>query len=273
MKNKWLNLVLLLTNKIYSKKQLVISQAGLGAVYNIFVLIILEVFLGVVSLPLYLSLKSAGVVAYLQEKGVYTKIAFDYNIRRVLTLAGVYIVAVIWATKLFVILFLPSVYGPFQLYSIRNVHPVDILSQDLVTAEIGIQTARVLKTMPRPELTSVSKISGGDFIFKGKGQPNSMVVLLLSDKQTAIYTSAVDESGNWQVDYLHNKFKLTDGNHSVIVFGYDEKLGVRSETGLEQFFKVQSSWWDVLIKNTDVLVNWSVVLIIILGVFLTILTI
>ena len=70
MKNKWLNLVLLLTNKIYTKKQLIIGQAGLGAVYNIFVLILLEIFLGIISLPLYLGLKSAAVVAFLKKRAL-----------------------------------------------------------------------------------------------------------------------------------------------------------------------------------------------------------
>jgi hypothetical protein len=273
MKNKWLNLVLLLTNKIYNKKQFIINQAGLGAVYNIFVLILLEIFLGIISLPLYLSLKSAAVVAFFEEKGAYAKINFDYNLRRVLTLTGVAIVASIWVVKLSLILFLPSVYGPLPLYSITNFRPADILFKDLVIAETGIQTARIMKTMPRPELLEVKKKSGGDFVFSGKGQPNSTVVLLLSDKQTAIYTAPVDAKGNWQVQYLHSKFKLSDGNHSVIVFGYEEKLGVRSETGMEQFFKVKSSWLDNLVKNVDVLANWSVVIIIIFGIFLTVLTI
>lgn len=273
MKNRWLNLVLLLTNKIYTKKQLIIGQAGLGAVYNIFVLILLEIFLGIISLPLYLGLKSAAVVAFFEEKGAYAKVNFDYNLRRVLTLTGVAIVASIWVVKLLLILLLPSVYGPLPLYSVTDFRPADILSKDLVTAETGIQTARVLKTMPRPELSEVKKISGGDFLFSGKGQPNSMVVLLLSDKQTAIYTAPIDAKGNWQVEYLHAKFKLTDGNHSVIVFGYDQKLGVRSEIGMEQFFKVKSSGLDALVKNVDVLANWSVIIIIILGIFLTVLTI
>ena len=75
---------------------------------------------------------------------------FDYNLRRVLTLTGLTIVASIWVVKLLLILLLPSVYGPLQLYSVTDFRPADILSKDLVTAETGIQTARVLKTMPRP---------------------------------------------------------------------------------------------------------------------------
>jgi len=272
MKNRWLNLVLLLTNRIYSKKQLIVGQTGLGAVNNIFQLIALEMILALISFPLYISLRTASVTAFLSEKGSYAKVNFDYNLRRVLTITGVGIAALIWATKLSLIIFLPKVYGPLPLYVVTNFRPADILSQELIAAETGIQTARIMKLMPKPEVTGVNKLKNGDYIFLGTGQPNSTVILLLSDKQTAIYSADTDKNGNWEIEYSKNKFKLSPGNHSVIVFGYDSKLGVRSETGLEQFFKVQTSWMDTIVANVDVLANWSVVLIIILGVFLTFLT-
>jgi len=273
MKNQWLNLVLLLTNRIYERKQLIIGQTGLGAVYNIFILIVLEIVLGIISLPLYLGTKSAGVTAFFAEKGTYEKVTFDYNLRRILTLTGVGIIAAIWAVKLALILALPKAYGPLQLYAVTNFRPADILSQELVAAETGLQTARVLGTMPRPELLGVNKAKGGNYDFYGKGQPNTTVVLLLSDQQTAIYTADADKNGDWTITQSQANFKLNEGNHSVLVFSYDKKLGVRSETAPEQFFKVTTTWMDTLVKNVDVLANWSVVIILILGVFITFLTI
>ena len=272
MKTKWLNLVLLLTNKIYQKKQLIVGQTGLGAVSTILTLIIYEIFLGLLSLPLYLSLKTASVTAFFVEKGAYAKIDFDYSLRRILTLTGVGMIDIIWAVKLSLILVLPPVYGPMPLYTIKDFRQLDLLEQDLAIVDTAIQTARVVKTIQKPELTMVKKVSGGNYIFYGKGQPNTQIVLFLSDKQTAIYTSDVDKRGDWQIDYSQSKFKLSPGNHSVVVFGYDKNLGVRSESGLEQFFKVSVSWVDNLINNVDVLANWSVVIIIFVGVFLTILT-
>ncbi|MFA5021658.1 MAG: hypothetical protein WC508_01060 [Patescibacteria group bacterium] len=273
MKNKWLNLVLLLTNRVYSRKQLVIGQIGLAAITNVIALIALEIALGFVSLPLYLTLKPEKVVAYFTEKGSYAKVNFDYNLRRILTVSGVGVIALIWAVKLLLILFFPVVYGPLQLYSVSDLQPVDILSKNLVAAETGIQTARVVSTMLKPGLFEVRKVKGGDYIFLGKGQPNSQVVLLLSDISTAIYTADVDKNGDWQVNHQQNNFKLSEGNHSVVIFGYDPKLGVRSEPAPEQFFKVTSSWFDYLIKNIDSLANWAVVIIIFFGVFLIFLVI
>ena len=127
--------------------------------------------------------------------------------------------------------------------------------------------------MPKPELTAVNKLKGGNYDFSGKGQPGSTVVLLLSDRQTAVYSADVDNMGNWKISHSQAGFSLSEGNHSVIIFSYDKKIGVRSETAPEQFFKVTTTWWDSLVKNVDTLANWSVAIIILLGVFLTFLTI
>lgn len=273
MKNKWLNLVLFLTNRIYKRKQLVIEQIGFQAINNSIILIFEEMALGLISLPLYLALSPEKVVAYFTEKGSYAKVNFDYNLRRILTVSGVGAVAFIWALKLLLILAFPSVYGPLQLYSVSNLQAVDVLSQNLVTTETGIQTARIINTMPKPVLSNVKKVKGGDYDFTGKGQPNTSVVLLLSDISTVIYTADIDKNGDWTISHQQKNFKLSDGNHSVVIFGYDSKLGVRSETAPEQFFKVSSSWFDYLVKNIDSVANWSVVIIILAGTFLIFLTI
>ncbi|MFA6215795.1 MAG: hypothetical protein WC768_04475, partial [Patescibacteria group bacterium] len=227
MKDKWLNLVLLLTNRVYRRKQLVIGQIGLAAIMNVVVLVILEMILGFISLPLYLTLKPEKVVAYFAEKGSYEKVNTDYNLRRILTVTGVGLIALIWAVKLLLILVFPIFYGPLQLYSVSGLQPVDILSQDLITTETGIQTARLVDSMPKPQILQVRKVSGGDYAFFGKGQPDTQVVLLLSDISTAIYTAPVDKNGNWRIDQQQKKFKLSEGNHSVITFSYDSKLGIR----------------------------------------------
>lgn len=271
MKARWLNLVLLLTNRIYSRKQLVTGQNGLEAVANIFILIILEIALAVVSLPLYIALSSDTVTAHLTAKGAYAKVVFDYNLRRILTLTGVGIVFIIWGIKFILILTVPAYYGPLQLFSVSNLRPADLLTIDLAS-ETGMQTARVISNMPVPKLTQAKKVNAGDYVFNGTGQPGSMVVLLLSDSQTAIYTAVTDAQGQWSISHLGSNFKLTDGNHSILVFSYNKDLGVRSESAVPQYFKVTSSWLDLLTKNIDTLTNWSVALIILLGIFLTFLT-
>jgi len=54
MKTKWLNFVLLLTNRIYARKQNILTLTGIQTVGGILVLILLEIILAIVSLPIYL---------------------------------------------------------------------------------------------------------------------------------------------------------------------------------------------------------------------------
>lgn len=275
MRYAWLNLILQLTNRIYQRKQKVVGQEGLTVAGNVFVLIFLEVFLAVMSLPLYLNLKTEKITAFLEEKGGYAKIVFDYSLRRVLTLTGVGVILFIWLVKLVLILLLPTAFGTLKLYSISELRPPDLLTVDknLINAETEIQTATITSDLLIPELKEVKKSGGKNYVFYGVGQPNSTVILLLSDLQTAVYTGEVDSDGNWKIEHLQKDFKLNEGNHSVLVFTFDRENKIRSEFSSEQYFKVKTTFLDSLTKNVDTLANWSVVVIILVGVFLTFLTI
>src|SRR3990167_393497 len=219
MRDRWLNFVLHLTNRIYARKQSVLAHEGLKSAGDIAALVLLESVLALVSFPLYVGLKPATVTAFLQEKGGYAKIAFDYHLRRILTLTGVSIVLVIWLLKLALIIFVPAFYGPLRLYSVSEISPVPLQNKELIAADTQIQTARIIETMPKPRLVEVRKEKGGD-----------------------------------------------------IVFSYDKDIQARSNIASEQFFKVTSTFTDRLIKNIDILANWSVIIILAIGIFLTALT-
>jgi len=275
MKYAWLNLVLQLTNRIYQRKQKVVGQEGIAAAKNVFALVFLEFVLAIVSFPLYLNLRPQKITAFFEEKGGYAKITFDYNLRRILTLTGVGIVLSIWLVKLLLILFVPSLFGTMRLYTVSELRPPDLLSvsADALQAETEIQTSRITADLAAPKLESVRKANGENFVFYGIGQPNSTVVLLLSDQQTAVYTGPVDKDGNWQIDHQQKNFALSEGNHSVLTFTFDEASKTRSEFSGEQYFKVTTSFLDAVTRNVDVLANWSVVILLLFGVFLTFLTI
>lgn len=252
-----------------------VEQEGFLAVTNVFSLILLETILAIVSLPLYLNLRPEKVAAFLEEKGGYEKITFDYNLRRILTLTGVGIILFIWIIKLLLIILVPVVFGPLKLYSISDLRPPDLMAvnTDLIKAETDIQTARTTSSLTVPELKEVKKSQGKNFIFYGVGQPNSTVVLLLSDLQTAVYTGEVGSDGFWKIDHSQKDFKLNEGNHSVLAFTFDESSKTRSQFSNEQYFKVRTSFLDIVIREVDVLANWSVVVILFVGMFLVFLTV
>lgn len=272
MKEKWLNLILSLTNRVYQKKQLVLTGEGWKVAREVVLLVLLEILLAFVSLPLYIGVKPVALSAYFKDTEKFARITADYNLRRVLTLTGVGVFLIIWGIKLLLIILLPRTYGPLQLYSIVNLRPTDVLQSELVATETGLQTARILPAMSIPTLAKVVKQGGGDYVFSGTAAPQYTVALLLSGAQTAIYSVQPNQNGTWEIRHQQNSFHLADGNHSVIIFSYDQKAAVRSKSAPEQYFRVTASFMDSIINSVDLIANWSVVIILVLGVFLTILT-
>lgn len=124
MKERWLTLVLRLTNLIYKHKKSEVGKQGVGSILNIVVLMFWEVVLLLVSLPLYITTSTTKVVGFLESKGGYAKIAVDYKLRRVLTLTGVGVIFFIWVIKLIFLMLTPQFYGPLHLYSVVESNPI-----------------------------------------------------------------------------------------------------------------------------------------------------
>jgi hypothetical protein len=273
MRGKWLNFILLLTNRIYERKQSIIGRVGLGVLIDILILIFLEILLAVVSLPLYFGVKTSGVLAFFEEKGGYDKISSDYKLRRVLTLTGVSIVFVIWLIKFLLILLTPSVYGPLNLYSLSELEPLDISRRELIIQDTGIQTSKVVNTIEVPTVDIVDRKNANNYVLSGTGKVGETVVLFLVEDRTLMYSSVVDKDGRWSVEHSQKDIKLQDGIHSVFVFHYDKENQVRSISSNEQYFRVKEGFIDNLSRNVDKTANWSVAIFIAIGVFLTFLTI
>jgi len=275
VRSTWLNLILRFSNRIYQKKQLLVGQEGLQIVGNIVSLIVLEMILAIISLPLYVSVGSQNVTAFFSEHSGYAKVTFDYKLRRILTLTGVMIVATVWVIKLLLILLVPTVFGPLPLYRVSDLRPPELTAQEQSTIleQAGIQNARTVQSLKKPELQRVQKTSGKDFVFYGTGEPNATIVLFLTDAQTTLYTGESDQNGNWKIEHSQKEFALREGNHSLSAFSYRAPTGTRSDFSSTQYFKVKTTLADLLVRNIDVLANWSVVILIILGAFLVFLTI
>lgn len=272
MRHQWLNILLDLSNTIYRRKQDILVRHGFRAVADVFMLILVELALALVSLPLYLGLKPSTTAAYLRSRGVYGDITGDYKLRKIITLTGVGVVLLIWIIKLCVIIFVPRVYGPLPLYNVSGSTPVGTESAVSVIPDRSIQQAKVDLGMPLPVITHIAQTNGRDFRFSGTAQPSSTIVLLLADQQVVSYYGEANEKGEWQIDHLQEKFNLSDGNHAVSVLSYNPKTLLRSHFSDQQFFKVTSTWIDILIRNIDTIANWGIILILAFGILLTILT-
>ena len=232
-----------------------------------------EVVLLIVSLPLYLTTSTTKVIGFLESKGGYAKIAVDYKLRRVLTLTGVGVVFCLWVVKLMLLLLTPQFYGPLRLYSVSESGPTVLNEQSLEMKDTNMQTARVDNSLVLPTIVGVEKVIGNIYRFSGTGKAGDEVVLYLTGNQNIMYVDVVGSDGKWVIEHAQNDLKLSNGIHSVFAYHYERQNGVRSKTTAENYFKVSSSFFEQLSSNVDNLANWSVILLIILGILLTLLTI
>ncbi len=273
MKERWLTLVLRLTNLIYQRKQSEVGKQGVASVGNITVLMFWEVVLLLVSLPLYLTTSTTKVVGFLESKGGYAKIAVDYRLRRVLTLTGVGVVFLIWVIKFSFLMLTPQLYGPMHLYSVTESGPRILNDQTIVIQDTNMQTAKVNNLLVMPAISGLEKVSGNRYRFFGTGKAGLEVVLFLTGNQNVMYVEKVGTDGKWTIEHSQNDLKLSNGIHSVFAFHYEKDQGVRSKTTAENYFRISSSFGEQLSANMDNLANWLVVLLIILGILLTLLTV
>jgi len=273
MKERWLNFILLLTNRIYAKKHKLLGGVGIRIFVDIFGLILLELFLTVLSLPLYLGMKTSGVLAFFGDNGGYEKIKTDYKVRRILTLSGVGVIFVIWFIKLLFIVLPPVVYGPLQLYSVSDLEPIEIDRQELITQDTRIQTAEIVSSLGVPKIEAIERDSSDKYLIYGTGTPGQTAVIFLVEDKTLMYSVEIDSGGKWRAEHLQTDYKLKEGIHSVFAFVYDSETGTRSHSSAKQYFRIRDSGLESIFENMDLAINWAVIIFVSIGLFLTFLTI
>lgn len=273
MNLKWLNLVLSITNRIYEKKQQVLKGADFKVVGTVLKLVFLELWLAIVSLPLYFGTKTSGIVAFFKEKGSYDKVAADYKVRRVLTVSSVGVILIIWMIKFLFIVSTPAIYGPMQLYSVSELAPLTVDNYQLMMQDTGMQTAKVSGDLLAPKITNVERSSGDRYVISGEGKPGETVALFMVDQRTLLYSDIVKPDGSWMLEHMQKDFRLKDGIHPIFACHYNKTLGVRSVFSPENYFRIKTSFLERMSNNVDSIANWSVGILIALGVFLTFLTI
>jgi len=254
---------------------MLLGEEGPRIIYRVFILFILEGFLAAISFPLYVSVGPEKVTAFFDEKGGYSQVAFDYKLRRILTLTGASILLFFGFIKLLFIHVVPSLFGPLELYAISDLRAPEVLEihEEFLLVESGIQTADFVQSLPEPVITGVKKLDGKDFIFTGLGEPGSSIVLLVTDMQTIMYTGEISEEGEWQLEHSQEDLTFKEGNHAIRAFIYDADSETRSDFSEEQFFKVEETLIDSFVHNVDVVINSLIILTILFGSFLILITI
>jgi hypothetical protein len=270
MRQKWTSLILHTTALIHQKKQALLTSHTLGSLGNMLVIIVLEIFLALISLPLYIVTKPA-------EKSKTTG-QTEYKIRRVITLTTLTIVVVIWLLKLS---FIATSWYFFDIRSTFAVHQLsseEVTATDLVT-EFAFSAAGS-KLLP-PSIAEVSQQTKDTFAFFGTAEPEAQIMLYLSkpveNRQSKLLWNVLavtaDSGGQWSLTQDRSVSYLSPGKYVAVAVTFDEALEQRSELSNVISFEIQQDFWQKVFASADIYLNILMLIFLVLGAFLITLTV
>lgn len=242
----WINLILHTTAFINQRKQDLLIVHAVKAFWRVIQLIAAEVFLAVISLPVYIAASSTA-------KSDDTA---QYKLRRVVTLSIIFGLLIIWLVKLIVIVALS-----FQSQNLS------INQTESKSAWQPATIQHILASVPDDKLTtpSLTKVieAGGVFAANGQAIPKSLIVMTVM-KEGAVktdnpkmYMGQTNDQGQFSVSAENNVFDLPDGNYVASAQTYDPNTLVTSPnsqwvkftaspTFKEQFLNQFDRWLNIL---------------------------
>lgn len=265
MRHRWTNWILHTTAKIQQKKQALLTDHAFKSALDVFSIVFLELFLLILSLPLYL-------VTQPNTGGGEEQVQF--KIRRVLSLSVLTVLLILWLFKLLFIVYL-SFFSPSSSYSISDLEASEESTLELT--QLHAESWTESPEVETPMLEQVVSDDGGNIFFTGKAEPNSVVAIYLSSSNfdvssLKVYSSRSDEAGIWNMGHEHRVFHLSPGTYSVEMVTYDEALQAKSPLSAVVSFNVEIPQDEVLFEKIDSVLNITTFLFVLIGVLSALLT-
>jgi len=270
MRQQWTNLILHTTALVHKKKEDLLTSHSLGSFFYVFWIIILEVFLAVISLPLYIVAKSI--------KGDISEVS-RYKFRRIITLSVLLPILFIWFLKLTFILAASLYLDSDSIFQIAETpETISIETISIEYASIGVISARIDPSLSSPIINQISQQRADNvFVFQGTAMPNHLVVMYLSrqdddrDASFKTYLARANTNGDWEIVQDRDIFYLSSGKYLASAVTYNEDKGQKSEMSKTISFEIKQPFWRKFITKIDTLLNIIVFVFVILGIFLTVL--
>ncbi len=278
---RWTNLILHTTASINDRKQQLLTAHAGQAVVIVVGLVLAEVWLAILSLPLYIATRSSrGVRSESTPAGTD-----QYSIRRVMTLSLVSIIFGAWLVKLLII-FLLSTGGPHTIVRTVANSPATLSSQ----LTVDVHLAKVDAKIPVPVITAVQRQASGITV-SGTAQPHDTVVVILAqtdkgqsrttrsaevrDKETNphLYSGIADSSGRFAITEDATIFWLPAGQYTATAVTFDPSKGIKSVNAGSVVFPVSDSAGRRILAYADSGLNIVVAMLVGLGLVVTILTV
>lgn len=252
MRNSWTKQIVHITSYIFRKKKDVATAHGLRAVALIVQILFLEVYLALISLPLYFITRTIQTSKSGQKA---------YQVRRVITLSTLLVVFSIWSIK-FITIAASSILGYDTVFEVSDLQRVD-KSIEYISAQIA--SSPVEQELLPPEILSFDQQSIRQFEIAGIGKPNTYVVIYMErkdnndeDEPIRMLHGQVDEQGMWEVKQNTRYYKLTTGDYQMKGITYDDISKTQSIPSYETIIAVEKDFWTIFFEQLDVIINIAV---------------
>jgi len=264
MRKNWTNLILTVTAYLYKRKKALVTSHSIASMFNLLIIIIIELLLAIISLPLYLTSKET--------------ISGDqraYKIRRIVSLSSLIIILTVWSFKLIFIVGLPMFFDTKQGFFVSQVDEVEEVAK---TEESLADFYRLEKSevLTPPEITNFFITTNGSLQARGTSEPASKIALLIyrpdfKNEMGVLYLGEANNTGEWQLG-INDKWKKAPGQYSAKAMIYDESIG-SSNFSPTVAFDIKQSLQSIIISKIDTFLNYFVIIFLVLGILSIILLI
>jgi len=264
----WVNTILHTGALIQKKKVALATAHSWDSVWLVISLIVLEIWLAIISLPLYLV---ESTVTNEQGGG-------QYRVRRVITLSLLVVLGSIWLIKLLLGGFFIYYWNRLPQLQTQEATTQTTLSHDQLFA---INQAATLPNEPLVTITTASETSSGTVIVTGKAIPKSTVLIYMTrsdstnmsnqnDKVT-IVTADANAKGLWEVRLSEYRFRFLKGTYTIQALWYNAADTMKSPLSQAKTFTItrQAPSPESLIHQADQWLNILLLVFIVGAITLT----
>jgi hypothetical protein len=108
------------------------------------------------------------------------------------------------------------------------------------TSVIDIQSVALNENLPIPQINSIEeKTLSSELSISGTGTPYADILILISGSPSVIYTTKVDEKGNWEIIHSQKENSFSSGRHSVLAFTFDQEAHAKSSASQPFSFTIK----------------------------------
>ena len=264
MRGYWTNLILHTSASIYKRKNNVAVSYASKSILDVFAIIFLELFLVVISFPLYLV-----------SKGDSAKGKSQYKIRRIFTLSFLIVILAVWLAKLILMVGLPIYFDNRQfVVTTVNKGTNQAAAQSYILPEV--YNTQLDTSISPPSVENISKIKNAGLSVSGRGEADSKIVVNIGKKQEdaapednniKMYIVSTDKTGNWRLETDVKSFNLQPGQYWLQAMAYDDVNGKKSEVSPAKYFEITQNLYDRIISKADMYLNYFMIAFIALGIF------